>query len=152
MTRRRAESIHLTSSAGTFIIRDQKPMSDQKLEACLTDMAVPDWYRTLNSRVFLWAGIERVERLLAARQYRNSAHLVLTIDTKKLVEKYQDKLELSPINSGSTLFNPARRGPGTFLRLSDHPADTKVVEVTVKYSIPEIKDSIDSHEVIEPKA
>jgi hypothetical protein len=51
----------------TAWIRDQRPMSGQKLAGCLRDGLTPtDWYRMLNGRVFFWLTEARLETLLAA--------------------------------------------------------------------------------------
>src|SRR5215213_3975873 len=39
---------------GTAVIRDQRPLHDRKLAGCLRGIAVADWYRLLNGRVFFW--------------------------------------------------------------------------------------------------
>ncbi len=45
---------------GMVVFRDQKPMSDRALENILTDGTPSDWYRTLNSKVFFWATLQRL--------------------------------------------------------------------------------------------
>lgn len=57
-------------------------LSESKLAAALTDMTVEQWLRLLNSKVFFWLQRERVNRLLGARAYRDSSHLVITFDTQ----------------------------------------------------------------------
>ena len=47
-------------------------------------------------------------------------------------------MRLSPINSGSTLFVPRKRGHATFRSIADHPASTPVVELTVEDGVPDI--------------
>ncbi len=91
-------------------------------------------------------------RLFNAKAYRGNTNSIITIDTKKFLSKYANKVSLSPINSGSTIFNPQPRGGDTFLSLSDFPFDSwrtkrgsptkAVVEVTVKYSVPDIRDFV----------
>jgi len=53
----------------------------------------------------------------------------------------------SPINTGSTIFNPQPRGTGTFLPIADYPYDdwrrrrtrvNAVVELAVDYGVPDI--------------
>jgi hypothetical protein len=134
---------------GKFVLRDQIPLRDTTLAICLRGMSIPEWYRLLNERVFMWATKKRVETLLAARAYRRESHLILTIDTPSLVEAYEKKLRLSPINSGATLFTAPARGPQTFLSLSEYSTvngSKPVAEVTVMYSIPDIAKFILSSE------
>jgi hypothetical protein len=53
-SRRRPESVPLKIEGKPIaILRDQKPMTDSQLAACLCDGLVPsDWYELLNSRTF----------------------------------------------------------------------------------------------------
>jgi hypothetical protein len=103
---------------GSASIRDQKPLNEIKLAACLTDGLTPgDWYLKLNERVFFWATHDRLRRLLKAKPYRDD---VLFVDTRRLLERYGDNVTLSRINSGSTLMNPPKRGRTTFLGLQEY--------------------------------
>jgi len=72
---------------GKVTIRDQIPMTDKALERCLEDMTVPEWYRTLNGRVFFWTTSERLTRLFDARAYRGKRQTIITIDTKSFLEE-----------------------------------------------------------------
>jgi hypothetical protein len=148
---RRPQSVVLTSPEhGSFVLRDQIPMRDAALAQCLTGMSIPEWYRTLNERVFMWATRERVETLLGARAYRGRDHLVLTIDTGKLATDHALDLRLSSINSGATLYTPPARGINTFSSPENYETfnGTKpVVEVTVVGSIPAMRKYIVSAEI-----
>lgn len=106
------------------VVRDQKPMSDKGLEKALLDGITPkEWYETLNSKTFFWATEKRLHTLLNAKAYKNREQDVLTVDTKKLVDTYENAIVLSPYNSGSTKPNPFARGRDTFLPISDYPYD-----------------------------
>ena len=81
--------------------------------------------------------------------YRNAVHDVLTIDCQQLVMDYQNQVELCAYNSGSTIFDPVQRGLATFRPIALYPFDSwraergrlnAVVEITVKYSVPNIGD------------
>lgn len=150
LLKRRPASVRLEDpQIGTFVLRDQIPMRDAVLAQCLAGMSIPEWYRLLNERVFMWATQRRVETLLAARAYRKSEHLILTIDTKALVTKYEEQIRLSVINSGATLFKPPSRGPNTFSTLKEFGevhGTKSIVEVTVKYAIPDMREFIISSE------
>jgi hypothetical protein len=152
-SRRRPESVPLAADGlPGAVLRDQKPMHDSALVGCLRDGLTPqDWYETLNSRSFFWLSKERIWRLLKARAYRDVRQTVLTIDTASLVTAHSANIWLSPINSGSTLFNPQPRGNDTFSRIPDFPfADRKrarssannVVELVVDHSVPDIADHV----------
>lgn len=146
ITQRRPRSVPLTDNKhGSFVLRDQIPTRDAALARCLKGMSIPEWYRMLNERVFMWATRKRVETLLAARAYRNKKHLVLTIDTEKLVAVHRSDLRLSSINSGATLYNPPTRGRDTFCPLGEYESlngRKPIAEVTVIGSIPRMKEFI----------
>lgn len=137
---------------GSAVIRDQKPMSDSALNKVLQDGLTPAlWYRTLNERVFFWLRRERLEGLLKARAYRTRRQTVLVVDTAGLLARHAERVALSPLNSGSTLFKPLPRGNDTFRPLSSYPFDEwdrkrkgrdPVVELTIHYAVPDIRDHV----------
>ena len=98
-------------------------MSESALRKCLNGMTPTEWYKALNGKVFFWLTPERVTRLLSARAYRNREHTVLTIDTARLLDVHRAEVTLSPINSGSTAYNPQPRGADTFQSLEKYPFD-----------------------------
>jgi hypothetical protein len=134
------------ATRGEATIRDQTPLRPSSLRQCLVGTTEHEWYRILNSRVFFWLNAQRLTRLMKARAYRNEEHCVLVISADKLVRRYADRITLSPINSGSTIYVPPKRGLGTFLTIAEYPfAERKqkagrdaVVELTVSYSVPDI--------------
>lgn len=137
---------------GEAVIRDQKPMSDGGLERVLRDGLTPsDWYRILNEKVYFWLERRRLDSLLAAAAYRDRRQTVLTVDTATLLSRHVDRILLSPINSGCTKPYPQPRGRDTFLPLVTYPFDEwdskrrrrdPVVELTVQYSVPDIRDCV----------
>lgn len=135
------------------VIRDQMPMNDKALKKCLQDGLNPeDWYRLLNQRIFFWLSRERLRGLLGARAYRNRQQTVLTLDTRSIVELNKARIELCPINSGSTLYNPVKRGKETFLPIEEYDYDAwlkkrrsvakAIVEFVVRDGIPDIIDHV----------
>lgn len=128
-------------------VRDQSPMSDAALRRCLDGGLAPsDWYGLLNGRVFFWVSAARLRKLLGARAYRGKAHCVLTLDTASLLAAHRGRVELSPINSGATIFSGPRRGRDTFVPLDAYPfaawrakrpAADAVVEFTVLGGVPD---------------
>lgn len=147
---RRPESVTIRHERyGSAVIRDQKPMSERALDKCLTGMTPTEWYRVLNGKVFFWLTPVRVLRLLSARAYRDREHTVLTIDTARLLDRHQADVTLSPINSGSTVYNPQQRGAKTFGTLAEYPFDewrtkrrrtvTAVAELAVNYEVRNIR-------------
>lgn len=147
---RRPQSV-LLQAAGLpgAMIRDQIPMTDAKLAACLQDgLTTKDWYELLNSRTFFWLSQSRIWKLLKARAYRNLKQTVLTVDTAGIVAAHRKKIWLSPLNSGATLFKAQPRGRGTFRPIADFPFDARsktrslennVVELLVEEAVPDIK-------------
>ncbi|HEV8528939.1 MAG TPA: hypothetical protein VGS60_15550, partial [Actinomycetes bacterium] len=80
------------------------------------------WLRLLNSKVFFWLQRERVSRLLGAPAYRDSSHLIITVDTQLLLGHIgDDSVTLSRINTGSTAYRAAPRGRDTFKQIADYP-------------------------------
>jgi hypothetical protein len=122
-------------------------MSDRALRKCLHGMTPREWYELLNHMVFFWVTEDRVQNLLEARRYRNGEHTVITVDSRSFFERHSRDIRLSPINSGSTLYNPQPRGRNTFLPLAAYPfADRRkkrgisnaVAELTLDYLVPDI--------------
>jgi hypothetical protein len=122
-------------------------MSDKKLASCLRDGLLPkDWHRTLNRKVFFWLTQKRLETLMGA--YSDKPHLVLEIDTEKLLSVHGKEVRLAPMNTGCTSPMAFPRGKNTFLRPEDYDFEgnsrkkggrTKaIVELTVEYSVPDI--------------
>lgn len=141
----RPEKVQLGMGEDVIVLRDQKPMSPHRLAMGLENGITPsEWYRLLNSKVFMWAEERRLLGLLNARDYRGLEHDVLTIDTASLLSVHEARIWLCPMNSGNTFPIPHRRGTNTFRRIADYPVKTsgapvkEVVEVVVDYSIPDI--------------
>jgi hypothetical protein len=133
---------------GIAWIRDNKPINETVLRRTLTGMREPDWYRTLNGRVFFWLSEGRLEKLRDAPPYRQREHDILTIDTKALVDAYAAEIELCHLNSGAV--HPAAdypRGAGSFQPIASYPwpdrlapAPTEpIVELTIPYAVPDIE-------------
>jgi hypothetical protein len=113
---------------GTAVVRDQIPLHPGKLAACLQDdTTVPEFLELLNRRVFFWLQEVRLERLFGARAYRDREHLVITIDTARLLEHVgDDGVTLSRINTGSTVFKAAPRSRHTFKSIAAYPHPARV--------------------------
>ena len=112
-------------------------MQEKALEKSLSGFTAREWYETLNRRVFFWVEWKRLQKLLGARAYRDRPHLVLEVDTAKLLERHAGRVTLSPINSGATFpMNPAPRGPETFRHIAEHDPAKPIVELSVDYAVP----------------
>lgn len=118
-TRRRTTEISVGHPVhGRATIHDNRPLSEAALARCLDDGLRPeDWLALLNQRVFFWVDHDGVDSLLGARTNRRRSRAVLVFDTLRLVRANADRVEVSPINSGSTIRKPARRGSTTFTPL-----------------------------------
>jgi hypothetical protein len=146
----RPESIPIIHAVhGHAVIRDQKPMSDRSVRKSLAgDLEPADWYRELNSRVFFWLTEERLNTLLNARAYRDQRHDVLVVDTRRLVERHEHRIVLSPLNSGCTIPFPHKRDLKTFQRMTEYPYASRkrlpdpIVELAVDYGVPDIRDLV----------
>ncbi len=152
--RYRIESCHRPTAVekthpqhGTMVIRDQAPMRESALHRCLDGVSPRQWYELLNRMAFFWITEARVQTLLGAKLYRNLEHTVITIDTASLLARHADRVSLSPINSGNTLYNPPRRGRYTFLSIAEYPFEERrrkrglanaVAELAVDYSVPDL--------------
>lgn len=125
-TQRRPESVRIENKKhGTAVVRDQIPLLDQDLIDCLQDGLTPlDWHKRLNERVFFWTSEERLFRLTGAGAYRDMSHDVLTLDSRKLFERFRERIELSPMNSGCTRPWKHKRGKDTFLPIDKYPYST----------------------------
>ncbi len=151
---RRTSKTICHANYGFSVIRDQIVMTDGALKKCLEGLSPLEWYKILNSKVFFWPTEKRLSSLFNARAYRGKTQTILTIDTKSFLGKYAGKIMLSPINSGSTIFKPQPRGLSTFLPMSEFPFEQwkqkrrskkkAIAEVTIDYSVPDIKDFVES--------
>lgn len=150
---RRPESVVINGKGvPSATIRDNKPMTASALEKCLEDGLTPEeWFALLNDRAFFWLSKTRLNKLLNARAYRERPQTVLTVDTESLLEAHRDRIELSPLNSGATIYNPLPRGRTSFLPIAEYPFDQRrvekgreywVVELVVPGGVPDIKDHL----------
>lgn len=126
-------------SHGVVVLRDQKPLSWAKLSACLIDMTAAEWSRLLNRHVFFWLERRHLEGLLNAKEYRVHSHDVITFDTRSVLRSHE--AYLSPINSGSTLFNPAKRGRTTVrpLAIYDVLEKRRPIEFLIEGGVPDAR-------------
>jgi hypothetical protein len=107
---------------GQAVLGDNTPLSGKALSACLDDDLSPaDWLRMLNARAFFWPDEDGASTLISARLNRGRALAVLVIDTLAIVRAHAPRVELCPINSGSTIRKAARRGRVTFTPMHLYP-------------------------------
>jgi hypothetical protein len=149
---RRLESVVLEHPQhGRAVIRDNKPLLENRLAACLQDGLSPvDWYRLLNRRVFFWPTRKRVHTLLTAAAYRDAPQLVITLRTERLVATHRDLITLSSINSGATRPFAWPRGLTTFRSIPDFDwgarrryGQSAIAEVAVDYAVENVVDLVE---------
>lgn len=137
---------------GKVEINDNLPLTEKALAQCLDDGLAPrDWLSILNERVFFFPNEEAAFALASARMNVERVKTVVVLHTLPLARAYADSLELCPINSGSTIRKPARRGLATFTPLKKlsyaewrglrGQRDT-IREVAIRGGIPDIKDFV----------
>src|SRR5262249_21148967 len=90
---------------GTVVIRDQAPLRELSPTTSLTDARrVEGWLTFLTTRVFFWLPPDRPTEPPRARRYRNQAHDVIMFATASLAAAHADRICLSAINTGATLY------------------------------------------------
>jgi hypothetical protein len=94
-------------------VRDQKPMAANALKEYLVGMKPSEWYALINSKVFFWLDVDRLNRQRGACEPR--PQVVLEVDTERLLARHADRIALSPINTGNARRRPAKRGRCTFV-------------------------------------
>ncbi len=143
MRRPEAVAIH-HPEFGTAWIRDNKPINETVLRRTLRGMTEPEWYRTLNGRVFFWLTEKRLNGLRNAAANKGRDHTILVLDTERVLKRYGEQVELSPINSGAVHGGcKTPRGVGTFSKIRDYPwaerrkinSAEPIVELTVPYRV-----------------
>ena len=165
LERRRPSEVRLPHlEHGEFVVNDNLPLTEKALERCLDDGLSPaDWLRLLNGQVYLWPSTKRLESLLGARTNRDRPREVIVFDTRSLVAAHAPRTRLSPINGGSTIRKPARRGLATYTPLLAHGyrdwqtlrggprggRDT-IAEVAVEHAIPDAAEHIVEVRTVEP--
>jgi uncharacterized protein DUF7002 len=126
---------------GEAWIRDNRPLRPTILAASLDGISPAEWIRLLSGRVFFWVDRGRAVGLIEARAHRNRSHDVLVLDTRRVLAHHGGAIDLTAFNTGAALFpGGPRRGPSAFTPLSHYRAAQRVVELTVRYSMPDIEE------------
>ena len=150
---RRPDCVPITNPQyGRAIIRDQKPLIESRLRTVLQDGMTPrEWYELLNRKTFFWVAESRFETLRNARAYEGLRQTLLIVDCAKLLARHADQVTLCPMNSGASRPMAFPRGRRTFLPIAEYPFEESrrkrgrkgaVVELTVEYSVPDIRDLV----------
>lgn len=117
---RRPGAVPLALPCGTVaVLTDNAPLSFGKLARVLDDGLAPaDWMAMLNARVFLWPDRALGQGNLKARRRLGYESEWQVFDTLGLLAPVWDRAEIAPINTGSTIHAPPRRGRSTFAPLA----------------------------------
>lgn len=162
-TKMRPESVVIRHSRyGVAVVRDQKPIgSDRRLESSLAGVKAEEFHKLLNSMVFFWVNPERLRGLRNAKAYRGDPQLVLTLDTRLLMDAYWEKILLCPMNSGACRPIAHPRSIEMFQRIKDYDfdywrkkkgsANKAVVECTVQGRIETPGRYIIETEIVTPR-
>lgn len=151
LTRQRTHDVPITHlKHGKAVVRDQKPLNRAKLERSLDGCTFDQWLQLLNSRVFFWLTMERLQTLMCAREYCAETHVVLTLDTLRLATDLQKSITLAPMNTGNTRPFAHQRGLSTFSRMWEYPFEERlrrplyytVVELAVEGGVRNIMDYV----------
>ena len=138
-------------------IRHQRPMPPAALERCLVDMTPNEWYALLNSRVFFWPDVARMNRQRLA--CAADPQVLMVIDTTALLARYGHRAYVSPINTGNARRRPAKRGQATFvpydrwisdrwtsecaaLGISPRSANHPPAELTIAGDVPDVMEFV----------
>ncbi len=135
--RRRTESARRSTDEPIqpgVVIRHQRPVQHNRLAGILPQA----FYELLNGKVFFWATPRRRDSMLKARA--DAVQEVLTVDTRRLVERHGERITLPRINSGDTR-NGDWRDSQTFRTIEKYPTIThkdQVAEVAVECCVVDI--------------
>ncbi|MCC6953594.1 MAG: hypothetical protein IT290_05710 [Deltaproteobacteria bacterium] len=150
---RRSKSAEITHPThGRALLRDQIPLNEKKLVKALEDGLTPtEWYRLLNRKVFFWGPESRLGILRYAREYEADRQTIVVVDAAQLVARHGDRVLLCHMNSGATQPMAWPRGRKTFLPIDEYPLTERlkkygpkgaVAEVTVDYSVPDLREFV----------
>ncbi len=106
----REAPVTLRLGQATARLNHQRPLRAGRSRAAqfLDGHTLEAWAMQLDRRVFFWPA--RAPDAFARSLDRAGAAVTLRFDARMLFRRCGDRLDLSPINSGSALRQPARRG------------------------------------------
>jgi hypothetical protein len=143
--------------ASGVLIRNQKPMPPPTLARCLKSGLKPEaWFELLNSKVFFWLDIDRLNRQRHA--CKDAPQIALVIDAERLLAKYSTVATVAPINTGNAMRAAAPRNRSTFVPYERwvvdgwndevipgaprRPANHRPVELTIDDAVPDIMEYV----------
>ena len=97
------------------MLNDNIPLVFSRLASALDDGLTPvEWLQLLNERVYFFPARRKADSFIEAGRRGGRRKLMLTFDARSLATAHLDRLFIAPINTGSALRTPARRGRAIF--------------------------------------
>ena len=98
------------------ILRDQKPLPEAALKRCLVDCEPSTWYKLINSKVYFWVDLARLNRV--RKIILTTPQVVLKVDAQALLAQYGSKAAMTPYNIGNAMRKASRRSCATLVPYS----------------------------------
>lgn len=98
------------------VLRDQKPLPVAALKRCLVDCEPSTWYKLINSKVYFWVDLARLNRVRKA--ILTAPQVVLKVDAQALLAQYGSRAALTPYNIGNAMRKASRRSCATLVPYS----------------------------------
>ena len=95
------------------VLRDQCPVPTSALERCLVNMSPPEWYKLLNSQIFFWVDVDRLNRV--RKVMIDTVQVVAVVDTAALMAKYGASAAVTPFNIGNAKRKASQRSTSTLV-------------------------------------
>ncbi|CAK0787302.1 hypothetical protein CVIRNUC_010520 [Coccomyxa viridis] len=95
------------------VLRDQCPVPATALERCLVNMSPPEWYSLLNSQIFFWVDVDRLNRV--RKVMIDTVQFVAVVDTAALLAKYGASAAVTPFNIGNARRKASQRSNSTLV-------------------------------------
>ena len=132
---KRPSHVKMQNGTTTYIIRDQKPISEVVLRRSLENgCSYEDFLYLLNSRVFFWPTLSRLQRHF--KRYEQENPIIIRVETEAIFALNQQPM-FCQYNSGATRCsshwggNAPQRGHNTFLQADRYNLSIgSVAEVT----------------------
>jgi len=89
-------------------VRDQRPMPAKALKQCLVGMTPAEWFALINSKVFFWLDVDRLNRQRRACEPR--PQVVIEIDTEGLLAHHAERMRYHQSTQGTPAASPRTVG------------------------------------------
>ncbi len=98
------------------VLRDQRPLPEAALKRCLIECEPSAWYKLINSKVYFWVDLARLNRVRKA--ILTAPQVVLKVDAHALLAQYGSKAAVTPYNIGNAMRKASRRSCATLVPYS----------------------------------